>query len=351
MREEVLHWAWKKGILIDKEKLSSSTIQVFNPGIYNDRYSGPDFLFASLKFDNLIWYGHVEIHIRASDWYKHKHHLDSRYNNVILHIVSIDDVEVFIHEKPLATLIVGKQTLQHLYPINTKPNLNKLFCKHENQMMPVPHSKTFIINMWEKRMQAKQKQIANKSFLEIMALGFGGYRNSGFLLDNEEMNFKNGIQLKHSSFDLKEDKKGRQRNLQKLTKAYQNFILEMNGSSMNPNIVFPLKNALQIQGFYDTVLVVLDLIKCTSFEKNYIILNAVIPLLWSFSNNQDMKNIVLQIAESLPSENNHIISKYKKAGIESLNAMYSQAYLEIYNQFCLNHKCLTCVFGKNYLKS
>jgi Protein of unknown function (DUF2851) len=33
----------------------------------------------------------VEIHIRASDWFAHRHHTDARYNNVILHIVLICD--------------------------------------------------------------------------------------------------------------------------------------------------------------------------------------------------------------------------------------------------------------------
>jgi len=35
--------------------------------------------------------GDVEIHIRATDWFAHKHHTDVRYNNVMLHIVLICD--------------------------------------------------------------------------------------------------------------------------------------------------------------------------------------------------------------------------------------------------------------------
>ncbi|MDQ2718035.1 MAG: DUF2851 family protein, partial [Chloroflexota bacterium] len=35
--------------------------------------------------------GDVEFHVRSSDWFAHQHHLDARYNNVILHIVLLCD--------------------------------------------------------------------------------------------------------------------------------------------------------------------------------------------------------------------------------------------------------------------
>lgn len=38
--------------------------------------------------------GSIELHIHASDWLKHKHHLDDNYNNVILHVVWINDVDI-----------------------------------------------------------------------------------------------------------------------------------------------------------------------------------------------------------------------------------------------------------------
>ncbi|HLH63918.1 MAG TPA: DUF2851 family protein [Ktedonobacteraceae bacterium] len=35
--------------------------------------------------------GDVEFHIRSSDWFAHAHHIDPRYNNVVLHVVLIYD--------------------------------------------------------------------------------------------------------------------------------------------------------------------------------------------------------------------------------------------------------------------
>jgi hypothetical protein len=48
--------------------------------------------------------GSVEIHVSSSDWYKHNHHRDSAYQNVILHVVYNHDKEVFIKEKAIPVL-------------------------------------------------------------------------------------------------------------------------------------------------------------------------------------------------------------------------------------------------------
>lgn len=56
---------------------------------------GPDFQNAHIKIGDLEWYGSVEFHLKASDWYAHQHQLDAAYNNVILHLVWEDDVTVF----------------------------------------------------------------------------------------------------------------------------------------------------------------------------------------------------------------------------------------------------------------
>lgn len=56
--------------------------------------AGPDARDAVLRFlaytgqeENAQRVGDVEFHIRASDWFTHRHHTDPRYNQVILHVV------------------------------------------------------------------------------------------------------------------------------------------------------------------------------------------------------------------------------------------------------------------------
>lgn len=50
--------------------------------------AGPDFHRAIVQVGNTaLRTGAVEVHLRADDWYHHRHHHDSRYNDVILHVV------------------------------------------------------------------------------------------------------------------------------------------------------------------------------------------------------------------------------------------------------------------------
>ena len=99
MREDFLHYLWKRQ-RFDPQRMISTVggpLYVVNPGRHN-LLDGPDFVHAHIKIGDLNWHGSVEFHLKASDWYAHQHHLDSGYNNVILHLVWEDDVSVFTQE-------------------------------------------------------------------------------------------------------------------------------------------------------------------------------------------------------------------------------------------------------------
>ena len=68
-------------------------IEVVDPGFHN-LDSGPDFFNSKVKIGDTEWIGNVEIHVKASDWYRHGHHTDPAYDNIILHVVGVSDKEV-----------------------------------------------------------------------------------------------------------------------------------------------------------------------------------------------------------------------------------------------------------------
>lgn len=96
MKEDFLHYLWKFG-KFDASNLKTSNKQslvIQHPGQYL-QLAGPDFFNAQLIIENQKWAGNVEIHLRSSDWYVHKHEQDAAYESVILHVVWEHDSEIF----------------------------------------------------------------------------------------------------------------------------------------------------------------------------------------------------------------------------------------------------------------
>jgi len=96
MQEDFLHYLWKFkkfdfGRAITTTNLNVSIIDF---GTHNLN-SGPDFFNSKINIDGQLWAGNVEIHSKSSDWYLHRHETDTNYDNVILHVVWEDDIEIF----------------------------------------------------------------------------------------------------------------------------------------------------------------------------------------------------------------------------------------------------------------
>ena len=92
MDEAFVQKLWHEQRFFDTnmEAIDRRTIRVLKPGIWNHN-EGPDFMHAEIEIDGKLYVGDVEIHVRSSEWYAHKHHLNSRYNRVILHAVFFND--------------------------------------------------------------------------------------------------------------------------------------------------------------------------------------------------------------------------------------------------------------------
>ncbi|HZV70567.1 MAG TPA: DUF2851 family protein [Saprospiraceae bacterium] len=96
MQEQLLHFIWHRRLFSQGELKTTEDhpVEILQTGTPN-RDQGPDFLQSRIRIGDHIWAGHVEIHVRSSEWYMHKHDQDTHYNNVILHVVWTEDQPVF----------------------------------------------------------------------------------------------------------------------------------------------------------------------------------------------------------------------------------------------------------------
>ena len=94
MREEFLYYLWENR-LTDKDLTTTEgeAIDVMATG-YRNTDSGPDYKEAKIQIGDKLWAGHVEIHVKSSDWNRHGHQTDKAYQNVILHVVYENDAKV-----------------------------------------------------------------------------------------------------------------------------------------------------------------------------------------------------------------------------------------------------------------
>jgi len=164
IQENFLHYLWKYKIFATKKLRTSSKecLQIFTSGEHNLN-TGPDFFNAKIKINDQIWAGNIEIHVKASDWYVHHHEKDKNYDNVILHVVWINDIQIFHKNNiPIPTLelknFVSDKILLQYRDLFFKSG-NWINC--ENSMI---HTNKFILNNWLEvlyieRLQQKSKLI------------------------------------------------------------------------------------------------------------------------------------------------------------------------------------------------
>ena len=87
IKEDFLHFVWENRLFLeDFNFFEGEKIEILETGQHNFA-SGPDYFNARIKIGDTVWAGNVEIHVRASDWFRHRHEEDPAYQNVILHAV------------------------------------------------------------------------------------------------------------------------------------------------------------------------------------------------------------------------------------------------------------------------
>jgi len=169
MKENFLHYVWKYKLfpLLHLKTSKNNQLKILHSGSHN-LHSGPDFLNAKIIIDDLIWVGNIEIHIKSSDWYLHRHEEDANYDTVILHVVWEYDTEIFDHNnEPIPTL-----ELKGLIAENLLNKYEKLFSK-ELRWIPceklIGNTNPFVFQNWIERIfleRLEQKSVMIDTLLK-----------------------------------------------------------------------------------------------------------------------------------------------------------------------------------------
>ncbi len=87
MQEETLYRQWQALARLGKAVYTAGhRLRVLQAGRLNS-WRGPDFVAARFELDGVVYQGDVECHLQTQDWYRHQHHLDRAYSQVLLHVV------------------------------------------------------------------------------------------------------------------------------------------------------------------------------------------------------------------------------------------------------------------------
>lgn len=151
--EQLLHYIWKHRIfpLKQLETTAGISVEVIDPGLNNSN-AGPDFFNAKIRINGTLWVGNVEIHSKASDWYRHGHDQNKVYDSVILHVAREVDCEV----KRTSGEPIPQMQLS--CPEHIKKNYQEL---HKADMLPpcykiIPDISSFTIHSWLSVLQSER---------------------------------------------------------------------------------------------------------------------------------------------------------------------------------------------------
>lgn len=407
--EQLLHYVWKHRMFPLGELHTTptaveepATVEVIDPGLHNFG-AGPDFFNAKIRIGRQLWVGNVEIHLRASDWYRHHHETDPAYNNVVLHVVQMKDCEVETEDgQTLPTLELPipaeveanwrELMAEEAYPpcYRVIPQLSKLLVHSWMSALTVERleTKTERINHWLKQTTGNWEQ----TFFIILARAFGFGNNSDTLerwaasinpqhickhrdnLEQVEAFFLGTAGL------LREEVVGKREEV--LMREWR-FLQAKFGLTPLPRSAwkmgrlrpqnFPQVRLRQLAELYHSQR--LDLSRVLSAKSidelrallaarteeytlseasiDLLIINAVAPTLFAYGRShqdEDLTERAFTLLEAIKPEHNFITRSWAKAGIASQHAADSQALIELRTRYCDRKDCLRCRFGAEYMK-
>lgn len=375
MDEKYLHLIWEMKRFPSSEfnTVFGETIKVVSFGVRNDQLAGPDFFYGKVFFDGLLHFGMIEIHVKSSDWYAHRHHKDPHYNNVVLHVVHEYDRPVIQNGIELPTIeLKGLIDAQHYSKY--KNGLLKtagILCQKQLNQIPSVYLESMKAKALVQKLEDKVNRVIDlcgterKSVLYgLLSLTFGTSTNrNGFerILKKAPARkvYKNGVLdnrmfMQEVTNVLKDYKNTSEWNIKGLMpnghplKRINELVQTLNSIDINLLVEADEVDLLKIR-FRKAI----ETLQLSDFMKDQLLINAIVPYMWFLGmrlQDEHFKEGAFEILMSTKAENNYLTRSWKNKDIELKTAYDSQALIALQRYYCSHKNCLSCEVGTKLLK-
>jgi len=166
--EKFLCEIWEKYNINDTMQTEDGkSITILSRGDKNNELDGPDYRNVKIKIDNKTLIGDIEIDTEISNWEKHNHHTNKKFNNIILHVtyenkskqcfVTTENKRI-IPSISLSNYITSKELQFYLSDSNSN-KLYKIPCHDLNNEISEKVKTDYLISLGSKRFSFKKRKL------------------------------------------------------------------------------------------------------------------------------------------------------------------------------------------------
>lgn len=136
---------------------------------------GPDFVSARFNLNGITYQGAVEMHVKLEEWYKHQHHYDPAFKDVVLHVLA---------KKPKH----NQHTTHHLNPFSIphfvlpQKQEGRALCKQKESAQLQEMLSQLALRRLKRRVQVFNKQLGALSFPQLLYQKI--FRSMGYPANN-----------------------------------------------------------------------------------------------------------------------------------------------------------------------
>jgi hypothetical protein len=347
MTEKYLHFLWRSKRLL-KPNLTLTdgrSVRIIHFGFYNRNGEGPDFSAAIVRIDDVEYFGPIELHIKSSDWYLHKHQNDPNYLPVILHVVLEHDREVIINGKYIPTLELQSQVDALHLAFYKKGFFDgpTIFCANSILTTNTELDEMKEIAIQKRLAVQRSLYVQNKSNPMVLVVKAFGFHINSDVMKQLWFQISEPRALDQDNSLEFHSKGSRPANKMSIRLSQINAFLELSSND----------GMRTIENFKELVSHVNKKLKSNSVPpiskqlSNNILINAILPF-YFFDGKIGLDQFFMEL-KKISAEKNSIITTWIGTGTMVNNAFDSQGLLWHYKFNCSDKKCLTCSVGKKLL--